>query len=209
MATIDERPGTSPPYHELRFSGETDGDFRTRVERTVQIAKVLIEACLAHEGVQAIIADPTLPMYTEESVRRHPWLRVEYDEAIAIGGLGETLRMTATKKWGEGPQVLPLEPTDPVDPIHILYVFRPHSRYQRRFEQRMYMKKRLKEHRSLVGKAKYHTKGVFLENLTEEQADAIRYRLKMEPGQFWRVAKGKVFIDVPKPPKQLWLPFVE
>jgi hypothetical protein len=55
------------------------------------------------------INDPALPQYTAQGVLRCPTVRVEYEQAIAIGGIGECLAATKGKTWGDGPQVLPLE----------------------------------------------------------------------------------------------------
>jgi hypothetical protein len=50
------------------------------------------------------------------------------------------------------------------------------------------------------------TKKEFLTHwLTEAGAYFIRRRLKLDPARFWRVAKGKEFIDLPPPPVQLRL----
>ena len=44
----------------LRLPGETDQEFRSRAERTVIIAKHLIDAALANYCIQHFIADPAL-----------------------------------------------------------------------------------------------------------------------------------------------------
>ena len=46
-------------------------------------------------------------------------------------------------------------------------------------------------------------------NLTHDQARAIRGILKIAPGAFWRAAKGKIFLDLPKRAKQLEFPFTD
>lgn len=192
----------------LRFDGETDEAFRKRAERAAAIAKVLVEACLANECMQRYIADPELPMYTEQSARQSPTVRIEYEQAIAIGGIGETLAATKSKHWGDGPYILPLEPDDEFFADRITYIYRENSIYNRRFEQRRRMKELLgREHRSLVGKAKYrrHTKAMFLDGLTERQANAIRRCLSVEPGDFWRAARGTKFIDLP--PREIQMEF--
>ena len=128
----------------LRFLGESDGDFRRRAERAVCVAKVLVEACLSDRSMQGYIADPALP-YTEDDVRISPTVRVEYEQAIAIGDLGSCLSATRSKRWGDGPWVMPLEPDDEFFPDRVTYIYRTNSLYNRRFEQR----RRLKE---LLGK---------------------------------------------------------
>jgi hypothetical protein len=74
----------------LRVSGESDDAFRARAERAGRIARGLVEACLQNHAVQEMIADPTLP-YTEESVRRHPIVRLSF------------WRRDETKTWFGGP----------------------------------------------------------------------------------------------------------
>ena len=195
----------------LRLPGETDQGFRLRAERTVIIAKHLIDAALANYCIQHFIADPALP-YSIESVRRNPTVRVDYEEAFAISGIGEGLCATKSKHWGEGPNILPLEPTDPVDPMFILYIFKDGSLYNRRFKQRRRMKELLgRKHRKLVERAKYKrfTKGTFMRLLTSEEETAIRDRLRVEPALFRRLARGQVFLDLPLCEIQLRLPFRE
>jgi hypothetical protein len=181
----------------LRFSGENDDAFRARAERAGKIARVLIEACLQNKAVQEMIADPLLP-YTVESVRRHPIVRVEFEHAFAVGGIGECLDATKNKHWGDGPRVMPLQPDDPVSPDRILYVYKENSLYNRRFEQRRRLKELLGPHRPLVEEAKrrFTTKARFLTELTDAQRHAIA-RLGIDAGDFWRACKGKLFLELP------------
>ena len=62
--------------------------------------------------------------------------------------------------------------------------------------------------RPLVETAKRHTKSIFLEYLTTEEAAAIRRILHLGPGQFWRACKG-TFVDLPPRLVQRLLPFDE
>jgi hypothetical protein len=195
---------------DLRLAGQTDEAFLVRAERAAVIARVLIEACLANQCMQRLIADPGLPMFTEESAKTCPTVRVEFEQAIAFGGIGETLDATKSKHWGDGPYILPLEPDDEFFSDRITYQFRANSLYNRRFHQR----KRLKEllgrvNRKLVGEAKYHTKGIFLRDLTNRQAEAIRRTIGVEPGLFWRACKGRSFLELPTRAVQTTLPFGE
>ncbi len=184
---------------ELRLPGEGDADFRARVERAARYAKLLVDAALANYDIQAYIADPELP-YTEEKERRCPTVRIDYDEAFAVCGIGEGLQATKSKHWGAGPRILPLRPDDPVDPVHILYVFKEGSRYNLRFEQRRKLKELLgKKYRPLVEEAKRFTLAVFLENLTAEQAYAIRRILQIDPKTFWQASRGRI-LDLPDHP---------
>lgn len=139
---------------DLRLPGEGDQEFQDRAEQIAGIARALVDAALANHCIQDFIADPDLPMWTEESQRRNPTIRLEYEHAIAIGSIGETLDATKNKHWGDGPQVLPLEPNDMLYERHITYYFRENSLYNRRFEQRKKLKQLLgKKNRSLVSQA--------------------------------------------------------
>ena len=181
----------------LRFPGESDDEFRGRAERAGRVAKLLVEACLANRCTQDYIADPALPHYTEVTVRASPIVRIEFEQAIALGDLGSCLSATASKHWGAGPWVMPLEPDDEFFPDRVTYVYRANSLYNRRFEQRRRLKELLgQEHRPLVETAKRHTKAIFLEFLTERQADVIRRILHIEPGEFWRACRYKL-LDLP------------
>lgn len=146
----------------LRFDGESDDAFRARAERAGRIARVLVDACLANHAVRALIADPNLP-YSEESVRRHPIVRIEFEQAFAVGGIGECLDATKNKHWGDGPYVMPLQPDDPVSPDRISYVYKEGSLYNRRFLQRRRLKELLgREHRVIIGRAMRATKKEFV-----------------------------------------------
>jgi hypothetical protein len=85
-----------------------------------------------------------------------------------------------------------LRPDDPVHPTRILLVYKATSPYNHRVEQRRALKRLLgRQYRSLVTKASRSTKKDFVKyDLTESGAEAIRRRLKMEPGRFCPVAKG-------------------
>ncbi len=194
--------------HALRLPGEGEEAFRERAERAAGIAKVLIEACLRNACMRRYIADPELPLITEESVRRSPTVRVEYEQAVAIGGVGEALDATKSKHWGDGPWVMPLLPDDEFFPDRITYLYRANSLYNRRFEQRKRLKELLgRRWRKLVGEAQWHPKGVFLDRLKDEQTQAIRRILAIDPGRFWRGCRGREFLALPKRLVQRTLPF--
>jgi hypothetical protein len=183
---------------DLRFAGETDDELRLRAVRAAQIAKVLVGASLANRCVQKYIADPALPEWTLESVRVSPTVRVEYDQAIAIGDLGSCLSATESKHWGAGPWVMPLEPDDELFPYHVTYFYRRNSLYNRRFEQRQRLKELLgRRWRPLVETAKRRTKAAFIQELTKGEAAAIRRILNVGPGRFWRACTGTEFLELP------------
>lgn len=188
----------------LRLPGETDDEFRERAERLVPIAQALVRAALANLDVQEFIADPTLAYWTEESVRRQPTIRLDYEQAFAIGDLPTCYRYGQKKNWGAGPFVLPVERDDPVDPWRILYVYKPASIYNRRFMQRRRMKELLgRDFRKLVNAAFRNTKGRFLAELGEQEAWKIKRVFDVTPGVFWRAAKGVQFLDLPPKEHQL------
>lgn len=91
-----------------------------------------------------------------------------------------------------------MEPDDEFLKGFITYFYKPESLYNRRFNQRIRMKELLGKNRKVVGDAKYWTKEMFLQHLTKDQAIAIRRCIGVEPGVFWKAAKGKVFLDLPK-----------
>jgi len=184
--------------HTLRFDGESDDEFRMRAARAGRIAKVLVEACLANRWVQEFMADPAMPEWTADNVRTSPTVRVEYEQAIAIGDLGSCLSATKSKHWGAGPWVMPLEPDDEFFPYRVTYLYRPDSLYNRRFEQRQRPKELLgRRWRPLVEAAKRRTKTLFIEGLTKGEAEAIRRVLSVSPDRFWRAATGRELLRLP------------
>lgn len=190
---------------DLRLPGEDDDAFRERAKRAARVAAVLIEACLRNRLVRELIAEGE---WTEEQMRSHPIVRVEFEQAVAIGGLGETLDATKSKHWGEGPWIMPLRPEDVFFPDRITYLYRENSLYNRRFEQRQRLKELLgRRWRKLVGEAQWKTKALFLESMTAEQAAAIRRILHLEPSVFWRGCRGRALLDLPRRLVQGMLPF--
>ncbi len=188
-----------------RHPGETDADFRVRAEQAGVIARVLVKACLENRLIQELIEEGRR---TKSDCIRNPTVRVEFEQAIAIGGIGETIAATKSKHWGNGPWIMPLDPDDQFFPDRITYVYRSSSLfYNRRFEQRNRLKELIGHHRPLVeyAKNKYISKAIFLRDLTEEQAAAIRRIFDVEPGEFWRACKGKAFVNLPKRLMQLRL----
>lgn len=189
---------------ELRLPGEGDQAFRARAERATCYARLLVDAALANHDIQELISSHDFPTYTEEGERRCPTVRVEYEQAMAIGGIGECLAATKNKSWGDGPYIHPLKPDDPVLPVRITYVFKEGSVYNRRFLQRRRMKELLgKPYRSLVNRAKGFTQRVFLEQLTAKEAYVIRATLRMSPIEFWRAATGSTFCELPEQPSRI------
>lgn len=177
-------------------------------ERTGRIARVLIDAALANHDIQGHLRDLTSPrLWTLDGVRRNPTCRVEWEYVTVIGGVGESLAAARHKNWGGFLGVQPLMSDDPVHWCRILYLYKATSPYNRRVEQRKDLKRILgRKHRKLVTQAMGSTKRDFLaHSLTEAGAYAIKRRLNLDPGQFWRAAKGQDFLQLPDPPVQLLL----
>lgn len=176
------------------------------LERIGRIARILIDAAIANHDIRAYLRDLTPPrLWTVEGVRRDPTCRLEWQHVTVIGGIGESLAAARHKNWGEFLVVHPLRPDDPVRWSRILYGYKPTSPYNRRVEQRHALKRLLgRRHRKLVTQAAGSTKREFLGRwLTEEGARIIRRRLGLDPGRFWRVAKGREFVALPEQSRQL------
>ena len=186
--------------------GESDASFLTRAEQAAEIARLLIDACLQNECVRILIDEPEFPFYTVEYFQESPLVQIDYEEAYAIAAIDDGLAVTSRKRWGDGPWILPLARDEYVDPYFITYSYKPNSKRRQRFEQRQRLKELLgRKHRTLVKLAQRNTKTRFLERLDEEGAAAIASRLRVDPGTFWRAAKGTAFPSLPLKPKQLEL----
>jgi hypothetical protein len=169
--------------------------------------EALVIAALANTDIRDYLADTHLGrIWTEEAIRRCPVCKNEWEYVTVIATTGESQSAAKHKNWGRFLGVFPLARDDPVHPYRIVYMYKSTSPYNRRVEQRRELKRILgKGHRSLVTKASRSTKKDFLRTLTPADVYAIRLRLKLDPGRFWRVAKGKEFVEFPKPPRQLTL----
>jgi hypothetical protein len=167
---------------------------------------VLVKAALANKFIRAYLTDPHLAcIWTVAGITRHPTVRVVFEHAEVIGGQGESMAAARYKNFGPFLGIHPLRPDDPVHHCRILFNYLSSSPYNRRVEQRRTLKRILgRSYRSLVTKASRSTKRDFLKfDLTPDGAQAISRRLKLDPGRFWRVAKGKDFLDLPTPARQL------
>ena len=194
----------------LRFDGESESEFRSRAVSMLNCARALVEACIQNECVQQYLQDASLNDYTVEKLQSDPVVRVEYEQAIAIGDIAGALSFTRNKHWGTGPQVMPLKPDDWFFPDHYTYIYRENSLYNQRFLQRKRMKEILgKRWRKLVGSAKWHNQETFLRILKPEEARAIRRNLNVGPKLFWRMAKGSTFVPLKPAERQLDLPFLD
>jgi hypothetical protein len=164
-----------------------------------------VEACLDNECIKSYLADGRTG-WCRESLQMFPVVRVEFEHAFVLGQLGESLSIARQKAWGGFLGVRPLDPHDPIDPLRAVFAFKDSAAYQQRFEQRGRLRRMLgKCYAPLVLKAFRSGKAEFLAGLTEDEAARIRARTGLEPGRFWRAAKGKEFIAWPKAHRQLML----
>jgi hypothetical protein len=62
-----------------------------------------------------------------------------------------------------------------------------------------------KEYARLVPQAMSSGKVKFVAGLSEDEAARVRARTGLDPGRFWRAAKGREFIAWPESPRQLTL----
>lgn len=184
-------------------------DIVSAAGRMAKIAQALTAGALANLYVREFIdnPDPDWPGgWTDEKVRANPIVRVEFDHATVVGTIGESLAAAQLRgkggksRWkpsfGELVGVLPLEAETPVGEKNVVYLYKGTSPYNRRVEQRRYLKKRLGPgHRSQVGYAMTWGKGEFIKNLPTESARRIQARLNLDPGRFWRVVRGKEFVE--------------
>lgn len=158
------------------------------------MARALVDGALGNRDVQDLMADAHYgTMWTEERIRRHPPVRVEYEHTVVISGIGEGLAIGRGKNWGDVIGMLPLEPDDPVHPTRMLYLYKDSNPYNRRFEQREAMRERLPScHRKLVTRAlRSFNRGRFVEDLTDVEIAAIRDSLGLTPAEFWRMARAR------------------
>jgi hypothetical protein len=164
-----------------------------------------VEACLENECVKSYLADGRTG-WCRESLQVGPVVRVEFEHALVLGQLSESFSIARQKAWGEFLGVRPLDPRDPIDPVRVVFVFKDSATYQKRFEQRVRLRRKLgKDYAPLVLRALRSGKGEFLAGLTEDESARIRARTELEPGRFWRAAKGREFITWPEPLRQLTL----
>ena len=166
----------------LRLPNESTRDFYRRADRVARYARTLIDACLRNQCVQLLIADPELKVYTVDSFRESPVVRIDYEEAFAIATLAE-LSVTERKRWGDGPWIMPIAPDEYVDPYFVTYCYKPNSKRRQRYEQRQRLKELLgRRYRSLVRLAQRNTKTRFLTELDDE-ATTARLRRRLRRGQ--------------------------
>ncbi len=191
---------------------------REDVIRVARIARALIEAALRNRSIREQLRDLSAwPLLTIAQVRANPPVKVEFEHAFVVAPLGDCLSAAKGKRsFGQLLSVLPVDPEDEVDRLRVLYYYKESSPYNRRVEQRKWLKKQLgKGARKLVCLAMRECKRDFLTEMDHEKRgfpggrDRIVQVLGMTPERFWRVARGKEMIEIPKQPVQLWLPFQE
>lgn len=189
---------------------------REGAERLARIARALVDGALANVWVQEYLRDlnpwhGAYGLWTVERVKANPPVRVEFENCDVFGGLGESLAAARGKcTFGKFVGVFPVEPEDPVGEINIMFRYKSTSPYNRRVEQRRYLKWKLEPTgwRRLVRVAMGMTKGEFLRRIAAGNADPMKFAgardaLRMafgpsvELGEFWRWVKGKVWLELP------------
>ena len=184
-------------------------------------------------------------VYTEQSERRSPTMRWEFEAVVAFGGL-EIMNWGKNKTgWGPLRWVAPLLPDDPIDTLYLSCIHNPDkSLWYRRYNQRHWLRHKLgRKHCALVGWAMRWPKGKFIETVSREDspdfreeftqvhhyhgrkteeassircsnrllprqsAAAIRRKLRMDLGEFWRTVRCKVLLTkdrMREPQKTFW-----
>ena len=163
------------------------------------VIRDLVDAALANSDIQHYMPHPEwAQVWTVEGV---PTIRLVFEQATVIGGLGKSLAASHHKRFGPLLGIESLGPDDPVHPTRTLFIYQATYPSNRQVEQRRALKRLLgNDHRSLVPSAARSTKHLFMTHyLKKSGAQAIRRRLKMDPSRFWRFAKGKEFLDLPTP----------
>jgi hypothetical protein len=181
-------PGRRPRGEQRALLPDADADADegadtlTRLRELEPVARALVAGALGNHWVREYFeAYPAV--WTEAGQRRSPTVRVEFEHAIVIGHTGEGLAAGKNKAWGPVLGVFPLEVNDPVDPYRLLYLFRDSSPYQKRFEQRRYMRERLGPGFSrLVTRAFRSTLFRFLPTLTAADVVTVSERLGVLAG---------------------------
>ncbi|MDD5356583.1 MAG: hypothetical protein PHS53_00330 [Candidatus Pacebacteria bacterium] len=177
---------------------------RSAIENTVALARKCIAAAFSNADVQRAI-ERRLMTVTE--IYRHTPIALEFEHAASVSDLGTCVSCSGTKNsFGRCIGLSPLDVETPCDHERILYLYRRTSPYNRRVEQRAYLKEKLKKHRTLVALAMRNSKSEFIRD-HGATAEIIERTFRMPLGQFWRVARGKEFIEFPNWPVQLLLPF--
>ena len=194
------RPGTVEHAPDLLEGEPTFEERIARLKALLPVAQALVAGALGNKAIQGFFRDPNLGRFwTEEGQRRSPTVRVEYEHTVVIGHVGEGLAIGHSKNWGRVVGVFPLEPDDPVDPHRMLYAYKRSNPYQRRFDQRVAMRQALGgEFAKLVNRAMGYHQRFFLRDLTDREIGAIRDALGLDPAAFWRAARGRARIAVPR-----------
>jgi len=151
---------------------------------------------LPERYVAAALANPMIKTPAEE-LRKNAPIRLRFEQASVYGTIGECMSAARSKSWGSLVSVDPIEPNMPYDGTRIQYFFHPESRYNRRVEQRKWMKNRLGKRRPLVTAAMGATQKDFLKTINADAARRIDRAFGIDPIVFWRAAKGLTTLTRP------------
>jgi hypothetical protein len=148
------------------------------------------DAAIANRSIRDFQMEPQFrELWTEQAIRSNPPMRIEFEQATVFGSITEAGDIAKNKSWGRLICIEPLRPEDRLFPRHIAYVLKPGSKLRLRWEVRDTFRQILGDRRSLVSDAMRCTKRWFLERLSISDTKAIRARLDLEPGEFWRLVR--------------------
>jgi hypothetical protein len=166
----------------------------TRLVQLVDAAQ-FVAAARANRSIQGFQEDPRFKeLWTDETIRRNPPVRVEFEHATAFGTISEAGDIAKNKTWGKLINIGPLKPDDRLYPRNITYCLKETAKQRMRWEFRDVFKGILGNKRSLVNDGVRKTKREFLRYLDLADARVIESRLGLTPSQFWKaVRKGETF----------------
>lgn len=177
---------------------------RGAIERAIAFARKCIAAAFANIDVQRAIERKVT---TATEIYQHTPIALEFEHAVSIADIGTCVSCSGTKaSFGQCIGISPLDAEMPCDHERVLYLYRCSSPYNRRIEQRLYLKGKLKSNRKLVALAMRKSKTEFVRD-QGFASQIIQHTFELPLGRFWRVVRGKEFIEFPKQPAQLLLPF--
>lgn len=166
-----------PPEHIDRLLGQVD-------------FPAFVEAALRNAAILEFQKEPKIrDLWTEETIRQSPPLRVEFEHAVVFGRVNEGGDIAKNKNWGPLVALKPLRPDDRLYPSNVSYILKPTSKQRMRWEFRDTFRNILGNNRSLVSEALRSNKKWFLGHLDPTDTRIIRDRLDIEPGEFWRMVR--------------------
>ncbi len=141
-------------------------------------------------AIQQFQSDPRFrSLWTDETIRTNPPLRVEFEYATFFGSVGEAGDIAKNKSWGALIGLEPLRVDDRLYPQNVSYILKATSKQRMRWEWRDSFRAILGTKRGLVSAALRKTKKGFLKEMSDGDEKVIRDRLDLTPGDFWRMVR--------------------